>query len=95
MYARVARWEGGTAEALRASVEQIKGETGPPPGVPATGFTMLIDTDSGTSIAIGLFETEEDMRKGDETLNGMNPSGPDVGKRMSVEFYEVGADIRL
>jgi hypothetical protein len=70
--------------------------SGPPPGVPAKGFLMLIDPDGGNSLAISLFETEEDLRKGDETLNAMNPeSGDDVGKRTSVEKYEVAVDVRV
>ena len=97
MYARVARWEGGEADALRWSADEINSRAaeGPPPGVPATGFTMLIDPDTGRSLAIALFETEEDLRKGDEALNAMTPSGPDVGHRVSVERYEVGVEIRL
>ncbi len=95
MYARVARWEGAQADALRRSAEEIKGQPGPPEGVPAKGFTMLIDPDSGTSLGIALFETEEDLRKGDEALNSMNPSSDDAGKRISVENYEVAVEIRL
>ena len=70
---------------------------GPPPGVPSNGFLMLIDPDSGRSLAIALFETEEDLRKGDEALNAMNPEPGDekVGKRTSVEQYEVAVDVRL
>jgi len=71
--------------------------SGPPPGVPSNGFLMLIDPDSGRSLAIALFETEEDLRKGDEALNAMNPEAGDeeVGKRTSVEQYEVAVDVRL
>lgn len=95
MYARVARWEGGNGDALRRVSKEINDSPEPPEGVPATGFTMLIDPDSGNSLAIALFETEEDRRKGDETLNSMNPpSGDDGGKRVAVEMYEVGVDIR-
>ena len=97
MYARVARWEGAEGEALRRSAEQINAQaaSGPPEGVPAKGFLMLIDPGSGRSLAVALFETENDLRKGDETLNAMTPSGDDVGKRTSVETYEVAADIRI
>ena len=97
MYARVARWEGGQGDALRRAAGEINDNaaSGPPEGVPAKGFLMLIDPDTGRSMAVALFETEEDMRKGDEALNRMNPSGPDVGSRSWVEMYEVGADIRL
>ena len=97
MYARVARWEGADGEGLRASAEEISSnaDAGPPPGVPAKGFMMLIDPDSGRSLGIALFDTEEDLRKGDEALNAMNPSRDDVGKRASVENYEVAVDIRI
>ena len=98
MYARVARWEGADGDALRRTAEDMKGraESGPPEGVPAKGFLMLIDPDGGRSLAIALFETEEDLRKGDEALNAMNPSeDDDVGRRTSVETYEVGVDVRI
>ena len=98
MYARVARWEGAEGDALRRSAEEINSRagSGPPPGVPAKGFLMLIDPGSGRSLAVALFETEEDLRKGDEALNAMNPeTGDEVGKRTSVEKYEVAVDVRL
>jgi hypothetical protein len=97
MYARVARWEGAEGDALRRSADEIsaRAASGPPPGVPATGLLMLIDPDSGRSLAVSLFETEEDLRAGDRALNAMNPSGDDVGKRTSVESYEVAIDIRI
>lgn len=97
MYARVAKWEGAEGAALRESAAEINSNAaaGPPEGVPAKGFMMLIDPDSGRSLAIALFETEEDLRKGDETLNTMNPTRDDVGKRVSVENYEVAIDVRI
>jgi hypothetical protein len=97
MYARVARWEGAEADALRRSGQDMRDRaaSGPPEGVPAVGFTMLIDPDTGQSLAITLFETEDDLRKGDEALNAMNPSGDDVGSRTSVETYEVAVDLRV
>jgi len=97
MYARVARWEGAEGEALRRSAEEIssRAASGPPEGVPAKGLLMLVDPDSGRSLAVSLFETMEDLRQGDETLNAMSPGGDDVGRRTSVETYEVAVDIRL
>jgi hypothetical protein len=97
VYARVAKWEGAEADGLRASAEEMSSQAdqGPPEGVPAKGFTMLIDPDNGRSLAIALFETEEDMRKGDEVLNGMTPQRDDVGRRTSVEMYEVSIDVRI
>ena len=98
MYARIARWDGAEGDALRRSAEVMRSRagSGPPEGVPAKGFTLLIDPARGTSLAIALFETEEDMRKGDETLNAMSPdTGDDMGTRTSVEMYEVAVDLRL
>jgi len=97
MFARVAKWEGGEAEALRRSAQEIQEQagSGPPEGVPAKGFTMLIDPEGGRSVAIALFETEADLRQGDAALNQMSPSSDAVGQRTSVEVYEVAVDIRL
>ena len=97
MYARVARWEGADGEALRRSAQQMNEQAGdgPPPGVPAKAFQLLIDPEGGRSLAIVLFETEEDLRKGDATLNDMTPTGgDDVGRRASVEIYEVAVDLK-
>jgi hypothetical protein len=98
MYARVARWEGADGDALRRMAEQMasRAESGPPEGVPAKGFLLLVDPDGGRSLAIGLFDTEDDLRKGDETLNAMSPPhDEDTGTRTSVETYEVGVDVRV
>jgi hypothetical protein len=96
MYARVARFEGGDPDAIRRSAEEIKSRAagGPPEGVPSVGFTLLIDPDNGRGMGIGLFETEEDLRKGDETLDAMTPPDEGLGRRTSVEVYEVGLDVR-
>ena len=96
MYARVAKFEGAQGDALRREAQDIasRAPSGPPEGVPATGFLMLIDPDSGRSLAISLFETEDDLQKGNETLNSMNPASDDAGRRTSVETYEVAVDLR-
>jgi hypothetical protein len=93
MYARVARWEGADAasmeEAAAAIRERATTEEGPPPGVPAKEFLLLHDTAAGKAIAITLFETEDDYRQGDETLNSMSPPGGGMGERQSVEKLEL------
>jgi hypothetical protein len=95
MYARVATWEGGDPDKVREMAEGMKQESGPPEGVPSTGFLMLQDPDSQRVLAIGLFETEADYEQGDATLNEMNPPIPGaMGKRVSVERWEVAADLR-
>jgi hypothetical protein len=97
MYARVAHWEGGEGEAMRRSADEINQQatSGPPEGVPSTGFTMLIDPETGRGMAIGLFETMDDLRKGDEVLNEMSPPGEGLGRRTGVEVYEVAVDVRV
>ena len=68
MYARVARWEGAEADTIRAAADGINAEasSGPPEASLVKVLLLLIDPDGGRSMAISLFETEEDLRKGDE-----------------------------
>ena len=97
MYARVAKWEGAEADAIRTTAAEISSQaaSGPPEGVPANGFLLLIDPDNGRTIAVSLYETEEDLRKGNETLNAMTPPQDGMGQRGAVEMYEVAVDIRM
>jgi len=97
MYARVVRFEGADAESMERSVSEIRAEAesrgGPPEGVPAKGLLILNDGGSGRSLGISFFETEEDYREGDETLNSMSPPGQGMGERVSVEKYEVAVQL--
>jgi hypothetical protein len=95
MYARVAKFEGADAEDMRRSAQDInsRASSGPPEGVPAKGFLMLIDPDNGRAMGISLFETEDDLRQGDETLNSMSPPNDGLGRRASVERYEVAVQV--
>ena len=97
MYARVARFEGGEAESIRQHARDIgsRAESGPPEGVPAKGFLLLVDPDSGRGLGISLFETEEDLRRGDEVLSSMSPPSEGMGRRTSLETYEVAVDARI
>ena len=97
MYARVAKWEGADAEAMRKSAADINSQasSGPPEGVPAKGFLLLIDPENGRGLAVALFETEEDLRQGNEVLNSMSPPDDGMGRRTSVDFYEVAVDLRV
>ena len=93
MYARVATWQGGTAEEIKRMADSVNEAEGPPEGVPAKGFLFLVDRESGKSLAITLFDSEEDMRTGDATLNGMNPPEEQTSRRVGVEFYEVPVNV--
>jgi hypothetical protein len=97
MYARVVRWEGANAESLERTSGEIRtradSEGGPPEGVPAKGLLILNDGENGRSLAISFFETEDDYREGDTTLNSMSPPGEGLGERVSVEKYEVAVQL--
>lgn len=90
MYARVA-----TFELDQAGVDQMIGNVrqdveggSPPPGLEdAKGMMMLVDRGRGKGLGIVLFDSEDAMKRGDEALNKMSPSGG--GRRTSVDFYEV------
>jgi hypothetical protein len=96
MLARVTRFEGGTADGIRAAVEQMQSDIpkGPPEGIKSNGLTMLVDPDGGRVLFIGLFASEEDLRASESTLEEMSPP-EGVGKRSSVDIYQVGADVRM
>lgn len=95
MYARVARWEGADAETLKRTANEIRAnaESGPPEGLPAKGLWLLHDLEGGRAMAITLFESEEDYRQGDETLNAMSPPGDGMGRRVAVDKYEVAVEL--
>lgn len=95
MFARVARWEGADAETLEKTAAELReqAEGGPPPGLPAKEFFLLHDTAAGKAVAVTLFETEDDYRQGDETLNSMSPPGGGMGERVAVEKFELVAHL--
>ena len=87
------RTSGAWAERVSALLAQIEEADGPPPGVPVTGLQMLVDEAQGTAVVVQLFETEEDMRKGEETLEQMDASET-PGTRASVDKGEVKLDLK-
>jgi len=96
MLARVTTFEGGTADGIRAAVEQLQSDipSGPPEGVKSTGLTMLFDADRGRVLFIGLFANEDDLHASERALEAMSPP-EGTGTRSSVDIYEVGADARM
>jgi hypothetical protein len=97
MYARVVRWEGADAESLERTASEIRSRAesqgGPPEGVPSKGLLILNDGENGRALGISFFETEDDYREGDETLNSMSPPDEGFGRRVSVEKYEVAVQL--
>jgi hypothetical protein len=93
MYVRMARFEGGDLveadQAVARVREQMQGER--PAGLEgAKRLLMLIDRQNGRGVGLTFFESEDDMRRGDEALNAMTPGGS--ARRTAVEMYEVGID---
>ena len=85
--ARVVSFEGVTRERIEElKREMAEGER--PEGLPASELVILHDPESEKSLAIVFFESEDDYKQGDETLNAM-PAGDTPGRRTSVTKYDV------
>ena len=93
MYVRVATFE--STDDVDQTIDQVKGDVendNRPPGLEdAKGMMMLVDRKSGKSMGIVMFETEEALKRGDEALNAMSPSGG--GHRSDVQFYEMPVSV--
>ena len=88
MFARVATFQsdpGRLDDTVEMVRKEVAGET--PEGLKGARMLMLIDRESGKSIGITLFDSEEAMRRGDQALNAMDPGSTE--RRTNVEFYEV------
>ena len=86
-YARVVSFDGVDKSRMDELAQGIR-EGERPEGIPATEILLLHNTDDGKALAIVFFETEDDYRQGDATLNAMD-AGDTPGRRTSVERYEV------
>ena len=85
--ARVVTFEGvgpDRAEEMRREISE--GER--PENLPATEIIVLHDADAEKSIVLVFFDSEEDYRRGDETLDAM-PADDTPGRRTSVSKYDV------
>jgi hypothetical protein len=95
MYARIARFEGGDTsqidDVINAAREMIDSTfDSPPEGLEGSkAVWMLVDRENARGLGITLFESEEDLRRGDHALNAMSPAVDAGQRRSSVEIYEV------
>ncbi len=74
-----------------ARMEQMKSEmegSERPENVPAKEIVVLHDPEAEKSLVILFFDTDDDYKRGDETLSAM-PAGDTPGKRTSVGKYQV------
>jgi hypothetical protein len=104
MYARIARFEGGTIDAIVAEAGDVrrgfvaagggeKSQYFPKELTDRVGrMEMLVDRERG-SIAILLYcDSLADVREVDRIMDGMAPQREGWGKRVSSDVYEVVAD---
>jgi hypothetical protein len=88
---RVVRFTDVTAERVQQLVARIEERGGPPPGVPESGVQLLFDETQGTAVVVQLFDSPEDMHKGDRVFDAMDPADT-PGTRVSVDRCEVKLD---
>ena len=90
-YARVVTFEMDDA-ALDALVAEISASDEPPADIPAKRITVLADRAAGRVVVATRFGSEEDLRKGSATLEGMSPPEGGNVRRVSVDVYEVALE---
>lgn len=94
MHVRVVRFTDVSAERIEELIARIEESDGPPPGVPATGLTILFDETQGTAVVLQYFATAEDMTVGAEVFNAMD-TGETPGARASVDMCELKLEQQL
>ena len=85
--ARVVTFDGVDNDRIEELRREIAGGERPE-GLPASEIVVLHDPEAEKSLVIVFFETEEDYRRGDATLDAM-PAGETPGSRTSVTKYNV------
>ena len=90
--ARVVTFEGVSKDRMEEMDREMR-DGQPPEGFPAAELVVLHDPEAETSLAIVIFETEDDYKRGDEILNAM-PAGDTPGQRTSVKKYNVATRMK-
>jgi len=85
--ARVVTFDGVSSDRMAEMQREMQGSERPD-DIPAQEIVVLHDPDAEKSLVIVFFETEDDYRRGDETLSAM-PAGDTPGQRTSVAKYQV------
>ena len=91
MWARVASFESTDVKAMRDTVRR------PPDEIPEgfRGFLNLMDEASGRQLFVTLFDNREAMEASEPFFEKMGDEIPEAqrGRRVSKEYWEVGAGI--
>ena len=85
--ARVVSFEGVDSDRIAELKSRVE-DGGPPEGMPPSELLVLHDAEGQRSLAIVLFDNEDDYRKGHEILDSM-PTPDTPGRRASVTKYDV------
>lgn len=93
MYVRVVRFTDVSAERMEGLLGRIEESGGPPPGVPATGLTVLFDEGQGTAVVLQHFASAEDMSAGAQAFSAMDASET-PGARTSVDMCELKLELQ-
>ena len=86
-FARVVSFDGVSKDRMDQMESEMR-DGDPPEGFPPAEMVVLHDPEAEKSLAIVIFETEDDYARGDEILNAM-PAGDTPGQRTSVARYNV------
>ena len=87
-WVRVANFD-ADGDAVEAMVKEIGEAEGPPEGIPAKSILVLADRENGKARIVVRFDSEENLRTGSATLEGMQPPAGANMRRTSVEKFEV------
>jgi hypothetical protein len=93
VFARVVRFTDVSADRMESLLGRVE-ESGPPPGVSATGIRVFVDAAQGTAVVVQEFATAEDMEAGARVFAAMDPSDT-PGTRASVDACEVKLERRM
>lgn len=93
-YIRVVRFTDVSPERVDQLVSEIDQAAGPPPGVDAHAFQILLDRDQGTSVVLQMFETAEAMAAAEAALDAMD-AGETPGTRASIDRCEVKLELSM
>ena len=85
--ARVVSFDGVSSARMAEMQKEMEGSERPQ-DVPAKEIVVLHDPENDRSLVIVFFDSEDDYRRGDETLSAM-PAGDTPGQRTSVTKYQV------
>jgi hypothetical protein len=85
--ARVVSFDGVSKQRVEEMKREMS-EGGPPEGFPSGELIMLHEPDAEKSLAILIFENDDDYQRAHEILDAM-PTEDTPGKRTSVTKYDV------